>query len=106
MISQQEENRRVARRRLSGVEQSSRLPVCAYEVGGRIRIDELWHRHAAVTYWRAAVHTVNSEGAGRAAVSSAQEAARRRVDVAALQASAVEQGWNQWTIKCYPGSSL
>ena len=106
MISQQEENRRVARRRLSGVEQSSRLPVCAYEVGDRIRIDELWHRHAAAMFRRAAVHTVNSEGAGRAAVSSAQEAARRRVDVAALQASSVEQGWNQWTIKCYPGSSL
>ena len=106
MISQQEENRRVARRRLSGVEQISRLPVCACEVGDRIRIDELWHRHAAAMFRRAAVHTVNSEGAGRAAVSSAQEAARRRVDVAALQASSVEQGWNQWTIKCYPGSSL
>ncbi len=106
MISQQEENRRVARRRLSGVEEISRLPVCACEVGDRIRIDELWHRHAAAMFRRAAVHTVNSEGAGRAAVSSAQEAARRRVDVAALQASSVEQGWNQWTIKCYPGSSL
>ena len=106
MISQQEENRRVARRRLSGVEEISRLPVCAGEVGDRIRIDELWHRHAAAMFRRAAVHTVNSEGAGRAAVSSAQEAARRRVDVAALQASSVEQGWNQWTIKCYPGSSL
>ena len=106
MISQQEENRRVARRRLSGVEEISRLPVCACEVGDRIRIDELWHRHAAAMFRRAAMHTVNSEGAGRAAVSSAQEAARRRVDVAALQASSVEQGWNQWTIKCYPGSSL
>ena len=98
LISQDEENRRVARCSVNVVEQISRLPVHAWEVGERIRIDELWHRRAVAVFRFAVVHMRDLESAGRTAVSSEQEAARRCVDVAALQASSVEQGWNQSTI--------
>ena len=97
LISQDEENRRVARCSVNVVEQISRLPVHAWEVGERIRIDELWHRRAVAVFRFAVVHMRDLESAGRTAVSSEQEAARRCVDVAALQASSVEQGWNQPT---------